>query len=926
MNRPSSRIVLVIAVLMSLAAVAEAQYKARPIISAIDPTAGPPGSKVTITGKNFGSEYKVYYNGAELKTLSISATKVVVKLPKNAVQGRFTLKGPIHQVVSPQVFWVVRSAVAPVISEIAPVFGPPGTVVSITGKHFSLKSHENAVTIAGTPLQVRSASVNRIEAVIPVGAKTGNITVQVYNAGQATSHQAFTVFAQLMIQSVKPLAGPPGTKVTLRGSGFSTKKKGNTVTLSGKKCKILRQSASEIVVQVPTKGAQTGRFAVNVRGVGKTESANIFPVAYPPQVTAFVPAAGGIGQEVAIQGKHFGMSPQAVQVMLTGRACQVLGVTDNEIRIRVPQGAVSGPLEIIVKGMGSSASKQAFEVWAPLAVTRMEPLYGLPGTEVRIWGTGFRTKPEQHTVIIGNKTVKIEKIDGGALMFKIPVDAPDGQVSLRLEVKDRGATMIAMPLTVMHSPQIDGFTPKRGPAGTVVTITGKYFGTKVTHVRVLLGHQIVQARAVTPTMIRLTVPPGSPTGNFVVQTVRRGKAASKNKFETYIPVHVTNFLPSMGYAGQVVSIFGSGFETVAKRNKVTLGGAKIKVFEATPTRLKVKLPKKVKPGRFRVEVAGRGHSETLAQFVIVEKLSVKGFTPGSGVPGTYVTIKGRGFANKGLRGYLGQKPMGVRVDSPTQVTIAVPPGSVEGPFVFTAPGAGRADSKGKFKVLTPLTVASFMPTAGPTGTKVSIYGTGFDLRPKKTRVVYGPYSLSIEPGSSNRMLIVTIPKGAPDGAFKVSVKGKGETESENVFTIIRPAAPQPVAAAPQPAPQPVAATPQPAPQPAAAAPQPAPQPAPAAQPAQPASLDDLMGIKTAQIVMVDPKEGPVGEVITITGTGFGEDMEKVKAWIGQTSAPVIGVVPDMVMIEVPAGVKRGKIRIKVGGNPTVTSKDLFTVK
>ncbi|MCP4675012.1 MAG: hypothetical protein GY854_05805 [Deltaproteobacteria bacterium] len=921
MNRPLPWIALVLIVSMGFAGVAEAQYKARPIISSVDPAAGPPGAKVRIIGKNFGAEYKVYYNGVELKPVSLSASQIVVKIPKNAVQGRFTLKGPIHQVVSPQVFWVVQSSVAPVISEISPSFGPPGTAITIKGKHFSAKSHENAVTISGAPLQVRSSSNTQIVAVVPLSGRTGNITVQVYNAGQTTSHQAFTVLAQLKIDSFKPIAGPPGTKVTLRGSGFSTKKKGNTVTLGGKKCKILRSSASEIVIQVPTKGAQTGRFMVDAKGVGKTESGAIFPVAYPPKVTGAVPAAGGIGTEVVVQGAHFGLDMKAIQVLITGRACKVLGISDSEIRIKVPQGAVSGPVEVIVKGMGSAASKKPFEVWAPLAVTRMEPLFGLPGTEIRIIGTGFRANAKDHTVIIGNRAVKIDRVESGTLIFKIPKDAPGGQISLRLEVKDRGATMIAIPLQVMHSPEIDGFTPKRGPAGTVVTITGKHFGTKVNHVRVLLGAQIVQARAVTPTMIRLTVPPGVMPGKFEVQTVRRGKAVSKNSFETYIPVHVTNFLPSMGYAGQVVSLFGSGFETVAKRNKVTLGGKKLKVFEATSTRIKVKLPKKVQPGRFRVEVSGRGHSETVTQFVVVEKLSVKSFTPALGVPGTYVTIKGRGFANKGLRGYLGQKPMGVRVDSPTQVTIAVPPGSVNAPFVFTAPGAGRADSKTGFKVLTPLSVSSFMPSAGPTGTKVSIYGTGFELGKKKTKIYYGHYSLQFEPGSSERMLIVTIPKGAPDAPFKVSVKGKGETESENVFTVIRPVAAQP---APQPVarPRPVAAQPAPAARPG----QPVPQPAPAAAPPpKPASMDDLMGIEKAMIVSLDPMSGPVGEVVTINGTGFGEDMEKVKAWVGQTAASVIGVVPDMVMIEVPANVKRGKIRIKVTGKPTITSKELFVV-
>jgi IPT/TIG domain len=925
MTRRLPMVVLATVIMLSFSGETVAQYKARPVVDSLNPSSGSPGTQVTISGKNFGPEYKIYYNGVELKPVAVSTTQIVVKIPANAVQGRFTLRGPIHQVVSPQVFWVVQSSVAPIVTSITPSYGPPGTVVAIVGKHFSAKAHENAVTVGGVPLQVRAANATRIDAVVPLNAKTGNITVQVYNAGQATSQQSFTVLAELKIDSVTPQAGPPGTKVTFKGSGFSPKKKNNTVTLADVKCKILRANSHELLVQIPAKGAQSGRFGLEVKGVGKIEHSVVFPVAYPPQVNGFSPASGRAGTEATIQGSHFSSNPRGIQVLLTGQACQVLAVSDDEIRVRIPRVAVSGPFEVVIDKMGSAASKKVFEVWAPLAVTRMEPLYGLPGTEIKIWGTGFKSDPSAHTLIIGNKSVKIDRLENGALIFKIPEDAPDGQVVLRLEVKDRGASMIAMPLTIMHSPMITDFSPKRGPAGTVVTITGNYFGTNVNHIRVMMGTQIVQASAVTPTMIRLTIPQGVASAPFSVATKRRGEARTKKSFETFIPVHLTNFLPSMGFAGQVVNLFGNGFETVAKRNKVTLNGQKVQVLEASATRLKVKLSKKSQTGRFRVEVPTRGFSESPLVFNIVDKLEVKTFVPVKGIPGTYVKIKGRGFQNKGLRGYIGQKPIGVRIDSPTQVTVAIPAGSMDGPFVFTAPGAGRAASTSKFRVMTPLTITGFQPTQGYPGTKVSIYGTGFDLRPRKSKVVFGNQALAIEPGSSENMLVVTIPKGAQEGSFKVSVKEKGQSESENVFMVYAPAAAAPPAAvapvAPQP--QPVAAVPQPVGTPV----QPAPGPAPAAQP-PPASMDELMGIDASaapKIEFLDPPEGPIGETIMIGGSGFGEDMNSVKAWIGKAPAVVVGVVPDMVMIEVPGNVRRGKIRIKIGNAPTVSSKDLFKV-
>lgn len=910
--------------------VALSQYKARPTISTLDPTAGPPGAKVRIVGSDFGPEYKVFFGGIELAPLRQTETEIEVQLPENAVQGRFTLKGPIHQVVSPQVFWVVQPQVAPIITDIEPLAGPPGTAVTITGKHFSKLSHENLVTLNGQPMSLRSATSTRIVAVVPAGAKPGNIEVKVYNAGNATSPQKFGVLEQLKIDSVSPNGGPPGTKVTLVGSGFSAKRNGNRVTLNGKPCKILRMSSTELVVQIPANGAESGKFAVDVKEYGRAESQAVFPVAYPPEIKGFEPLAGGIGREIAIQGNHFGNTPKAVEVLLSGRKCPILGVTDEEVRVVVPDGAVSGPLEVVVAGMGSAVSQQAFDVWAPLAVTRMEPRFGLPGTEVSIWGTGFRADASAHSVMIGNKAVAVDRIEEGALIFKIPNDAPSGKISLSLEVKDRGTTNIAMPLQVAHSPQIVDFFPKRGPAGSQVTISGSNFGSKVNHVRVLLGNRVATVTKVQPNSITLSVPEGATSGKLEIQTVRRGKVQSNQEFEVYVPVQVTNFLPSMGYSGQVVNLFGSGFDMKAKRNIVKIGGTKVKVVEASPTRLKVKLPPNVQPGKFRVEVASRGYSETALAFNVVERLEISSFSPQVGPPGTYVYISGKGFSNKGLRGYLGQKPIGVRVDSPTKAIIAIPKGSVDGPLVFTAPGAGRADSRQVFKVLAPLTVTGFQPRTGEPGTRVAIYGTGFDLRPKMTQVFYGPNILKLEPGSHESMLIVTIPEGATNSSFRVTVKDRGQVESEDIFAVykqVNTPAPAPIASAPAPiasAPAPLAAaapaqTIAPSPQtqtPAAVTP-------PQAAPKQ--STDDVVGESKGTINRFEPDKAPMGEIVTIYGSGFGEDITKVKVWVGQVPANVVGVVPDMIMIEVPVGVNRGKVRVQVGATAQMVSKEFLLI-
>jgi hypothetical protein len=97
----------------------------------------------------------------------------------------------------------------------------------------------------------------------------------------------------------------------------------------------------------------------------------------------------------------------------------------------------------------------------------------------------------------------------------------------------------------------------------------------------------------------------------------------------------------------------------------------------------------------------------------------------------------------------------------------------------------------------------------------------------------------------------------------------------------------------------------------------------------PPSIDALLGFESdgekLEISSMEPKSGPVGETIMVNGSGFGDNPGAVSAWLSGKKAKVVGTVPDMVMIEVPAGAKSGKVKLKIGGKPPVTSKQEFKV-
>jgi len=931
----SPRWVAILAVLLVSAQAAGQErsktYVIRPVIDSFSPERGLPGTQVTITGRAFSPEYTVWLGGIQLKPVELAESKIVVEIPPGALTGRITLKGASFSVESRQVFWVVESKEAPVITGISPTQGAPGTAVRILGRGFSAMINENVVTLNGKPVTVTDATKDKITLTIPLGSEDGYFQVRIKDGPSATGSQKFTVLAALSIEKMVPEAGPPGSRVQLVGKGFSAKPREDTVTLAGTPCRVIQAAPDSLYVET-TRQATTGRFSVKLPDGNRAESPMDFQVAYAPKIVNLVPAAGYLGSEFTVSGSNFGTDPALAVVTLGGMPCKVIEVNDTLIRAIVPNNAVSGKVRVSLERRGSDESAKPFEVWAPVSVARMDPVTGTPGTLVTLTGTGFRTKTTDHVVYMGPQKIKVESLGNGTLSFKLPEDAPDGNVNFRVEVIDRGETTVTVPFFVYHAPVITSFEPSRGPAGTKVTVKGQYFDTVITHIRILLNGQLCRITSIVPDQITLLVPNEAKTGPFEVQTVRRGNAASNQKFEVYEPVRITGVLPSAGYEGMAVHIFGSGFEASARGNKVTLNGLPVKIDSVEATKMIVSVPKKATSGKFMIEVAGRGNAESPQPFEVVEKVEVTSFTPAQGIPGALVTIKGKGFLNLNLRAWINNTPIGVRVLGSNEILVQVPAGAETGKFIVAAPRAGRAESLHPFTVEIPLTVSGFEPSWGPAGQKVIIHGTGFKPG-KATRVTLGGIEVSVAPLSNDKNLYVIIPPKTQSGPFRVSVEGRGEIESEEEFTVYE----QPTAqAGRQPMPpgqavqnpgqvvQPIQKLPPASAQTSLPPPSPAPvsptvsqaQPVAPAVPAQPEKY---------LIKSIDPEKAAVGDQIMVSGSGFGVDQGVVKAWVGNTPATILGVIPDMVMVEVPPGVNRGKIRLQIKDGPVVVSNQVLKI-
>src|SRR6266571_2423300 len=164
---------------------------ATPNIAGLNPSSGPVGTSVTITGTNFGatqgSSTVTFYNGKAATPTSWSVTSIVAPVPTGATTGNVVVT--VGGVGSNGVAFTVTTA--PSIASLSPTSGAVGTSVTITGTNFGALQGSSTVTFNGTAAAPTSWSATSIVAPVPTSATTGSVVVTV--SGTTSNGMTFTV-------------------------------------------------------------------------------------------------------------------------------------------------------------------------------------------------------------------------------------------------------------------------------------------------------------------------------------------------------------------------------------------------------------------------------------------------------------------------------------------------------------------------------------------------------------------------------------------------------------------------------------------------------------------------------------------------------------------------------------------------------------
>ena len=536
-------------------------FTVNPKLSSFNPSSGPVGTLVSISGSGFDGTSVVKFNGTAAGSPKVlSGTLIKAAVPAGATTGTITVttdSGGATTIV--KAFKVTPGITA---------FDTPvraGDTVAVDGHNLD---EVTAAKLGSTPVVWSPTSPTHATFVVPDAAVTGKITLTSL-AGTFTTATVLGV-RPTIASPPSPASGVVGTVVTLSGKTFggtsSVKFAGWTGPVSASFTVL---GPTTLRTKVPS-AAITGPITVTNAG-GSTPSGS-FTVS--PKLTSFSPSSGAAGSTVVtVAGSGFQSN---ATVSFGGVAAGTVNhVSATKLQATVPNGSSSGQIVVGNPADGTQAtSASSFTV--TFAVTGIAPAIAKEGATVTITGVG----------LTGATGVAFNGISAAILTntgTQITVNVPAGDTS--------GTVTVAKSSLVTAGPTgftrfgLDGLSPATGPTGTQVTVTGAGFDDDDT---VTLGGDAVPFDANdVGTALTFTVPNGSAGGAVSVADSDTGAGTVASAAGFTVTLGITGLSANSGTVGDPVTITGIGLGAVTG---VNLNGTAAVIETQSATQITTHVP------------------------------------------------------------------------------------------------------------------------------------------------------------------------------------------------------------------------------------------------------------------------------------------------------------------------------------------------
>jgi len=604
-------------------------------------------------------------------------------------------------------------------------------------------------------MSLRTSLGIALAAALPLLLDAGNARAQ-----GASKPVAPPVAAPYRVDGFSPKTGRPGVRVTISGAGFA---RGTKVLVGGRVARVSSVSPGKIVFAVPNLDAGAD-IVLRMPGVASDLAVGTFDLLVDPVIRSMSPVSGAPGTKVVLLGRGF---KAADTFTIAGKTLITESIQPERATVTVPDGASTDYVALARPNGEKARSAVRFRVnpTAPV-IGGMSPELGVPGTTVRLSGTGFTARDR---IYYGNRSAAMTVLGRGAGWLDVMVPKNARQNQLITLIGPGGTARSPRPFQLDLPPVLTSFSPRLGSAGTQVELFGDHFrdGDWVS----LAGKRlpIVQLRE---RQISIKIPPGSQSGPIAVGR-ESTTVVARGTFEVLHAPNLVAFMPTRGEVGTRVTL--SGQHLVG--GKVFYGARPVRVLETRGEgTVVVQVPPGARDEKLRVRTRG-GEAETHRPFQVLVLAAVSEVKPRAIGGGGTLELRGRNL-DRATQFFIGQLPLEIESRDARRAIVRVPVDARTSPLEWLSQGV-RSRTGFPITIIAPPRISQFQPLAGPPGTKIIIRGQNFG---RSAEVFFGKVPLKVVSRRDNE-LVAVVPRGI-GGEDRLVVHSQGSrARSDQSFAV-----------------------------------------------------------------------------------------------------------------------------------------------
>lgn len=401
------------------------------------------------------------------------------------------------------------------------------------------------------------------------------------------------------LSSIAPDYGFVGDQFTLTGTNFGGGVDFIQVFIGENEAEVLTCTDTEVKVLVP-KEATTGRISVRFMGQ-EVNSDLMFRVMGKPSVEQMKPlfgmegaqkAWGFVGSEITFSGSELGGSQEDVKVIFKGATntpAEIVSWSEEEFKVKVPEGAVSGKLTLTV-GSQTVNTPYEFRLVEHATVSGITPQQGYKGCEVTISGKslGDETTKGQTKVWFGDKAGTVLSCENEKITVKVPGDLTIGQ-SYDVKLSTAFETVEQMlKFKVVEEPKDFTGDIQSGYLANPITLSGTNMPATADALKVMFGDKEGKILEYKDGSLQVEIPSDASIGKVKLSLIDAGvEFVVNDKFEIKA-APVIEYCDVAVFAGETMKITGTNLSALPVT--VMIGNEQVSSTSSSDTEITFTVP------------------------------------------------------------------------------------------------------------------------------------------------------------------------------------------------------------------------------------------------------------------------------------------------------------------------------------------------